>query len=81
MQDKIYWVISVANMKQNPKQTIVFILPNLLTSASIFSGVFSIISSIHHNFVQAAWLIVLALVFDGLDGRVGDFRCDPFSSF
>ncbi len=70
MQDKIYWVISVANMKQNPKQTIVFILPNLLTSASIFSGVFSIISSIHHDFVQAAWLIVLALVFDGLDGRV-----------
>ncbi len=52
------------------KQTIAFILPNLLTSASIFSGVFSIINAIAHNFEDAAWLIFLALIFDGLDGRV-----------
>jgi len=57
-------------MKQNPKQTIAFLLPNLLTSASIFSGVFSIIMATQHHFVNAAWLILLALLFDGLDGRV-----------
>ncbi len=46
------------------------ILPNLLTSASIFSGVLSIIKATQHHFSDAAWLILLALVFDGLDGRV-----------
>lgn len=51
-------------------QNFAIILPNLLTSASIFSGVFSIINATQHNFTKAAWLILLALVFDGLDGRV-----------
>ncbi len=55
---------------KDTKQTIAFILPNLLTSASIFSGVFSMINAMGGNFEKAAWLIFLALVFDGLDGRV-----------
>lgn len=49
---------------------IAYILPNLFTAASIFSGVFSIISATKGEFNQAAWLIMLALIFDGLDGRV-----------
>ena len=49
---------------------IAYILPNLFTAASIFSGVFSIISATKGEFDQAAWLIMLALIFDGLDGRV-----------
>ncbi len=49
---------------------IAYILPNLFTSASIFSGIFSIISATKGEFNQAAWLIMLALIFDGLDGRV-----------
>ena len=57
-------------MKKNPKQTIAFLLPNLLTSASIFSGVFSIVLASQHRFVDSASLILLALLFDGLDGRV-----------
>jgi len=28
------------------------------------------ISSVHGEFIQAAWLIMLALIFDGLDGRI-----------
>ena len=51
-------------------QNFAIILPNLLTSASIFSGVFSIVNATQHNFTKAAWLILLALIFDGLDGRV-----------
>ncbi len=47
-----------------------YILPNLFTAASIFSGIFSIISATKGEFNQAAWLIMLALIFDGLDGRV-----------
>ena len=49
---------------------LIYILPNLFTAASIFAGVFSMISAINGEFNQAAWLILLALIFDGLDGRV-----------
>ncbi len=52
------------------RQNFAIILPNLLTSASIFSGVFSIINATQQHYSNAAWLILLALVFDGLDGRV-----------
>ena len=55
---------------KSSKETLAFLLPNLLTSASIFSGVFSMINAIEGNFEKAAWLVFLALVFDGLDGRV-----------
>ncbi len=57
-------------MKQKRPYNLAYIFPNLLTSASIFSGVFSIINATQGDFVKAAWLIFLALVFDGLDGRV-----------
>jgi len=56
-------------MKKRPSN-LIYILPNLFTAASIFSGVFSIISAVNGNFEKAAWLIMLSLIFDGLDGRV-----------
>ncbi len=57
-------------MKKNKTHNLAYIFPNLLTSASIFSGVFSIVSATQQDFVKASWLIFLALIFDGLDGRV-----------
>lgn len=53
-----------------PKHKSVYLLPNLLTSLCLFSGFYSIISSIKGNYVLAAEAILLAAVFDGLDGRV-----------
>lgn len=47
-----------------------YILPNLFTAASIFTGILSIISAINGQFEKAAWLVLLSLIFDGLDGRV-----------
>ncbi len=55
-------------MKQ-PKQ-LIYILPNLFTAGGVFSGMMSLIMSASGQFVYAAWLILLALIFDGLDGRV-----------
>ncbi len=52
------------------RKNIAYILPNLFTSASIFTGFISISKSIAGDFSSAAWLIFLSLVFDGLDGRV-----------
>ncbi len=48
----------------------IFLLPNLLTTASLFAGFFSIISSIEGNFIFASMAVFVAQIFDGLDGRV-----------
>jgi len=48
----------------------IFLLPNLLTTASLFSGFFSIVSAINGNFVYAGMAIFAAQMLDGLDGRV-----------
>ena len=53
-----------------PPKKIIYLLPNLITSMSIFSGVLSMLSAVQGSFEKAAWLIMLALIFDGLDGRV-----------
>lgn len=49
---------------------LIYILPNLFTASSIFVGVISIVEASKGNFILASWLILLALVFDGLDGRI-----------
>ncbi|MEW6720730.1 MAG: CDP-diacylglycerol--serine O-phosphatidyltransferase [Thermodesulfobacteriota bacterium] len=48
----------------------VYVLPNLLTSACLFAGFYSIASTYTAGFEKAAVAIVAAAVFDGLDGRV-----------
>jgi CDP-diacylglycerol--serine O-phosphatidyltransferase len=48
----------------------VYILPNLLTSACLFMGFYSIASTFNAHFEKAAMAIVAAAIFDGLDGRV-----------
>ena len=52
------------------KLRIAYILPNLFTAASCFCGVISIISSINDKYFNAMLYVFLALIFDGLDGRV-----------
>ncbi len=48
----------------------IYLLPNLLTSASLFSGFYAIIASIKGNYQAAAVAILIAGILDGLDGRV-----------
>ena len=47
-----------------------YLLPCMLTCTSLFSGFYSIVSSINGNFFPAAVAILVAGVFDCLDGRV-----------
>jgi len=42
----------------------------MLTCTSLFSGFYSIVASINGHFYAAAVAILIAAVFDGLDGRV-----------
>ncbi|WP_042892289.1 CDP-alcohol phosphatidyltransferase family protein, partial [Anaplasma marginale] len=48
----------------------VYLLPNLITTGNLFCGFYSIIASIHYEFVLAAWVMIAATVFDLLDGRI-----------
>ena len=48
----------------------VYILPNLFTTGNLFFGFFAIIKSLQGNFELAAVAILLATIFDMLDGRV-----------
>jgi len=52
------------------KSNLIYILPNLFTASSIFVGMISIVEASKGHFILASWLVLLALVFDGLDGRV-----------
>ena len=48
----------------------IYILPNLFTTAALFAGFFAIVQAMNLNFDQAAIAIFIAMVLDGLDGRV-----------
>lgn len=48
----------------------IYLLPNLLTTAALFSGFFAIVQAMNGKFEIAAVAIFIAMVFDGLDGRV-----------
>ncbi len=46
------------------------LLPSLCTTASMFWGFFSIVRSINGDYYIASWAILVAGVFDMLDGRI-----------
>ncbi|MBS0003464.1 MAG: CDP-diacylglycerol--serine O-phosphatidyltransferase [Thioalkalivibrio sp.] len=48
----------------------VFLLPNLFTTGVLFSGFFAVVSAINGDFITAAIAVFVAMVLDGLDGRV-----------
>jgi CDP-diacylglycerol--serine O-phosphatidyltransferase len=57
------------NSDGRPKKG-VYLLPNTLTLCGMFCGFFAILSAINGNYLYAAWAIVLANIFDGLDGWI-----------
>lgn len=48
----------------------IYIVPNLVTTANLFSGFYSIILSSQKDFRTASIFILIAAVFDALDGRI-----------
>lgn len=47
-----------------------YLLPNLLTTGCLFSGFYAIVAAIDQNFANAGAAVFVAMVFDGLDGRI-----------
>lgn len=58
------------NFPRKRARRTVFLLPSAFTVGNIFCGFFAIISSLHGNYDDAAKALGLAIVFDGLDGRM-----------
>jgi CDP-diacylglycerol---serine O-phosphatidyltransferase len=52
------------------KRRAIYLLPNAFTTAALFCGFFAIIQSVNGMFEKAAIAIFIAMVLDGLDGRV-----------
>jgi len=48
----------------------VYLLPNLFTTGGLFSGFYSIVATVNGRYDTAAWFILVAGIFDALDGRV-----------
>jgi CDP-diacylglycerol--serine O-phosphatidyltransferase len=48
----------------------IYLLPNLFTTAALFAGFYAITAAIDHRFESAAVAIFIAMVLDGMDGRV-----------
>lgn len=48
----------------------IYILPNSLTICGMFAGFYAILASLKGNYIHAAWAIMIATVFDGLDGWI-----------
>lgn len=48
----------------------IYLLPNLFTTASLFSGFYAIVAAMNGSFENAAIAIFISMVLDGLDGRV-----------
>ena len=53
-----------------PRRRGIYLLPNLLTTGTLFGGFYGIVAAINGLFLQAAIGVFLAGVLDGLDGRV-----------
>lgn len=48
----------------------IYLLPNMFTAAALFAGFYAIVASMQGHFESAAIAIFIAMVLDGLDGRI-----------
>lgn len=48
----------------------IYLLPNLFTTAAMFGGFYAIVAAMQGKFEIAAMAVFIAMVLDGLDGRV-----------
>src|SRR5512140_927189 len=59
-----------AQQKNRIRRRGIYRLPNLFTTAALFAGFYAIVQAMNQRFDQAAVAIFVAMVLDGLDGRV-----------
>lgn len=55
---------------ENPAYRGIYLLPNLFTTAGLFAGFYAIVAGMKGYFETAAIAVFVAMIMDGLDGRV-----------
>ncbi|GKT11710.1 MAG: CDP-diacylglycerol---serine O-phosphatidyltransferase [Thiomicrorhabdus sp.] len=60
----------------------IYLLPNLMTTAALFAGFYAVIAGIQGQFEMGAIAILLAMILDGLDGRIARMTnsCSAFGA-
>ena len=48
----------------------IYLLPNAFTTAALFCGFYAIVQAMNVKFEHACWAIFIAMILDGLDGRI-----------
>jgi len=61
---------TVGTNKIKKRRRGIYLLPNLCTTAALFSGFYAITAAFHNRFELAAVAIFVSLIMDGLDGRI-----------
>ena len=59
-----------ARKSMNLRRRGIYLLPNLFTTGALFSGFYAIVQAMNGHFELAAVAIFIAMILDGLDGRV-----------
>jgi CDP-diacylglycerol---serine O-phosphatidyltransferase len=54
----------------NERHSGIYLLPNLLTTASLFAAFYSIVSSMDRHYEAAVIAVFIGMIADGLDGRI-----------
>ncbi len=60
---------AIPGVKAQPHRGI-YLLPNAFTTAALFCGFFAIVMAMNQKFEHAVWAIFIAMILDGLDGRI-----------
>ena len=58
------------NTQSDRLRACTFLLPNLFTTLNLFCGFYSVIAALDGDFVTAATAIIVAAIFDTLDGKI-----------
>lgn len=60
----------------------IYLLPNLMTTLALFAGFYAVIAGMNGQFELGAIAIFVAMIFDGLDGRVARMTnsCSAFGA-
>lgn len=57
-------------MEEKKPRKVIYLLPNLFTTAGLFAGFYAIILAMQGRFTAAAISVIVAMILDGIDGRV-----------
>lgn len=60
----------VRGQDEQPRSRGIYLLPNAFTTGALFCGFYAIVMAMNQRFEHAAWAIFVAMILDGLDGRI-----------